>query len=222
MISNFQDRFNRNRSESTPYFSTLPDVSAQIGIPGTSTNPLNFGPPTLNFTNFGALSDAVASLTRNQSQGFTEGLNWIKGLHNFTIGGGYTHPDLSTKTDPNGRGTLNFTGVGTSALSSSGQVVAGTGFDLADFLLGLPQSSSIQYGEQTNYFLQNQFNGYAQDEWKVRSNVTLILGVRYEYFGPITEKYGRIANLAIGPDFTSATPVTPATPGEPGGLIHGD
>jgi hypothetical protein len=222
VISNLQIRFNRNRSESTPYFSTLPDVSAQLGIPGTSTNPLNFGPPTLNFTNFGALSDAVASLTRNQSQGFTEGLNWIKGLHNFTIGGGYTHPDLSTKTDPNGRGTLNFTGVATSELSSSGQVVAGSGLDLADFLLGLPQSSSIQYGEQTNYFRQNQVNGYAQDEWKVRSNVTLILGVRYEYFGPITEKYGRIANLAIGPDFTSATPVTPATPGEPGGLIHGD
>jgi hypothetical protein len=101
-------------------------------------------------------------------------------------------------------------------------VVTGTGLDLADFLLGLPQSSSIQYGEQTNYFLQNQVNGYAQDEWKARSNLTLTLGVRYEYFGPIEEKYGRIANLAIGPDYTSATVVTPATPGEPSGLIHGD
>ncbi len=222
LISNFQIRFNRNRSESTPYFSTLPDISAQIGIPGTSANPLNYGPPTLNFTNFGALSDAVASLTRNQSQGFTESINWIKGLHNFSIGGGYTHPDLSTKTDPNGRGTLNFTGIATSELNASGQVVTGTGFDFADFLLGQPQSSSIQYGEQTNYFLQNQWNAYGQDDCKVRSNLTLILGVRYEYFGPISEKYGRIANLAIGPDFTSATPVTPTTPGEPGGLIHGD
>ena len=222
LISNFQIRFNRNWSEATPYFSTLPDVAAQLGIPGTSTNPLNYGPPSLNFTNFGALSDGVATLTRNQSQGFTENVNWIKGEHNFTFGAGYTRADLSTKTDPNGRGTLNFTGEATSELNSNGQVVTGTGLDLADFLLGMPQSSSIQYSEQTNYFLQNQVNGYAQDEWKARSNLTFILGVRYEYFGPIQEKYGRIANLAIGPDFTSAMVVTPATPGEPSALIHGD
>ena len=121
----------------------------------------------------------MPNLTRNQSQGFTEGVNWVKGVHNITIGGGYTRADLSTKTDPNGRGTLNFTGQATSELNSSGQVVSGTGYDLADFLLGMPQSSSIQYGEQTNYFLQNQLNGYAQDEWKARSNLTLTLGLRY-------------------------------------------
>jgi hypothetical protein len=222
LISNFQVRFNRNYSQATPYFSTLPDVSAALGISGTSTNPLNYGPPTLNFTNFGALSDGVPNLTRNQSQGFTEGVNWVKGVHNITIGGGYTRADLSTKTDPNGRGTLNFTGEATSELNSSGQVVTGTGFDLADFLLGTPQSSSIQYGEQTNYFQQNQANAYAQDEWKARSNLTLILGLRYEYFGPIQEKYGRIANLSVAPGFTSATEVTPATQGQPAALIYGD
>ena len=63
---------------------------------------------------------------------------------------------------------------------------------------------------------------YAQDEWKARSNLTLTLGVRYEVFEPLTEKYGRIANLAIAPFFGAVTQVTPATPGEPGGLIHPD
>jgi hypothetical protein len=221
VISNFQIRFNRSYSEANPYFSSLPDISAELGIAGTSTNPLNGGPPTLNFTNFGALSDGVPTLTRNQAQGFTEGLNWIKGLHNLSIGGGYTRADLSTQTDPNGRGTLNFTGAATSEISN-GQVVAGTGYDLADFLLGMPQSSSIQYGQQTNYFLQDQWNLYAQDEWKVRSNLTLTLGLRYEYFAPLTEKYGRIADLLISPGFNSVTVVTPATPGEPGGLVHPD
>jgi len=221
VISNLQARFNRNRNQATPYFSSLPDISAELGIPGTSTNPLNYGPPTLNFTNFGALSDGVATLTRNQSQGFTEAVTWVKGLHNISLGGGYTRADLSTKTDPNGRGTLNFTGVATSQLNN-GQVVANTGYDLADFLLGMPQSSSIQYSEQTNYFQQNQWNSYAQDEWKVRSNLTVTLGVRYEYFAPLTEKYGRIANLSISPAYTSVTVVTPQSPGEPSGLIHGD
>ena len=218
MISNLQVRFSRNRAQATPYFSTLPDDT--LGLVPTS-NPLNYGPPTLNFTNFGALTDGVASLTRNQSQGLTEGLTWSKGVHNFSFGGGFTHPDLSTKTDPNGRGTLNFTGVATSNIVN-GQVTPNTGYDFADFLLGYPQSSSVQYSEQVNYFYQNQWNAYAQDEWKARSNLTLILGVRYEYAGPLNEKYGRIANLAITPDFSSAVAVTPQTSGEPGGLIHGD
>jgi hypothetical protein len=221
LISNLQIRFNRNRSEGTPYFSLLPDIAAQLGIQGTSSNPLNNGPPTLNFTNFASLSDGVATLTRNQSQGFTESLIWVKGAHSISSGGGYIRADLSTKTDPNGRGTLNFTGVATSAVSG-GQVVTGTGYDLADFLLGYPQSSSIQYSETTNYFRQNQWNLYGQDEWKVRSNLTLSLGVRYEYFAPLTEKYGRIANLAIAPGYSSVSVITPATPGAPAGLIYGD
>jgi hypothetical protein len=72
------------------------------------------------------------------------------------------------------------------------------------------------------YLRQNAWNGYAMDEWKVGPNLTLNLGVRYELFVPIEEKYGRLANLAIAPYFTSATVVTPASPGVPAGLINPD
>jgi hypothetical protein len=227
LLSNFQFKFSRNRTQLTPYFSTLPNVAAELGIPGTSSNPLNYGPPTLNFTNFGSLSDGVASLTRSQSQGFTDALTLLRGVHNISFGGGYTRPDRALLSDPNGRGTFNFTGEATSQLNSAGQAVPGTGYDLADFLLGLPQSSSIQYSNQNDYFLQNQFNLYAQDEWKVKSNFTAILGVRYEYFGPVYEKYGRLANLDIGPDFSSVSPVVANGTGLysgaiPSGLVKSD
>ncbi len=227
VISNAQVRFNRNRSETAPYFSLLPDVATQLGIAGTSANPVNFGPPTLNFTNFGSLSDSSYTLARNQSQGATESVVWTKGVHNFTFGGGYTRADLSALTDPNGRGTFNFTGEATSQLNGSGQVVTGTGYDLADFLLGRPQSISIQYGQQTNYFQQNQFNLYAQDEWKARSNLTFILGLRYEEYSPLSEKYGRMANLDIAPGYTAVAEVFPNTAGPysgfyPSSLINAD
>ena len=204
LLSNLQVRFSRNRNQTTPYFSTLPNIAAQLGIQGTSTNPLNYGPPTLNFTNFGALTDSNASLTRSQSQGFTEAISILRGVHTISVGGGYTRPDQAVLSAPNGRGAFNFTGVATSAVNASGQVVAGTGYDLADFLLDRPQSSSIQYSNQNDYYLQNQFNLYAQDEWKVRANFTAILGVRYEYFAPIHEKYGRLANLDIAPRVRSS------------------
>jgi hypothetical protein len=214
LINNAQVRFRRNYNRTTPYFSLLPDVATELGIAGTSSNPLDNGPPTLNFTNFASLSDAAPTLSRNQSQSVTDTVSLVKGVHSYSFGAGYTRADMSSRTDPNGRGTFNFTGVATSA-TDNGRVVSGTGYDLADFLLGLPQSSSIQYSQSNNYFLQNQWNLYAQDEWKVRSDLTLVLGVRYEYFSPITEKYGRLANLEIAPGYTSVSVIT-------GGVIYPD
>ena len=227
LLSNLQIRFSRNYSNTIPYFSTLPNISSELGIPGISSNPLNAGPPALNFTNFGSLTDSVPTLTRNQSQGATESITLLKGLHSMTFGGGYTRPDINSRTDPNGRGTFNFTGVATSALNANGQAQTGTGYDLADFLLGFPQSSSITYSQTDNYFRQNQWSLYAQDEWKVRSNLTLTAGVRYEYFSPYSEKYGHMANLDIAPDYSNVAVVTPNSVGPysglfPAGLINPD
>jgi hypothetical protein len=235
-ISTLRLQFNRNVTQVTPYFSTVPDVAEELGIPGVSTNPLDYGPPALSFTNFATLSDSTANLARNQSQGATETVSIMKGTHTLTAGGGLTRADLSTVTDPNGRGTFSFTGYATSALAgpncqiSTGfdcTTVPGTGYDLADFLLGLPQSSSIRYGATSNYFLQNQWTGFAQDEWKMRSDFTLTFGLRYELFTPWEEKYGRMANLDIAPDFANVAVVTPTTAGPysgafPGGLINPD
>ena len=74
----------------------------------------------------------------------------------------------------------------------------GTGYDFADFLLGLPQQTSVQFG-QNNHFRGNFWDLYAQDEWKMRGNLTLNLGVRYEYVSPLTELNNRIANLDLSP-----------------------
>ncbi|HXM46169.1 MAG TPA: carboxypeptidase-like regulatory domain-containing protein, partial [Bryobacteraceae bacterium] len=138
--------FNRNRNETTPFFANGTDVAAELGIAGTSTNPVDYGPPNLNFTNFGALSDGQPLLTRNQSQGGTESVILSRGKHTLTLGLQYSRNDTSTSTQQNGRGTFNFTGEATSELGADGVPVRGTGFDFADFLLGMPQSASVQYG----------------------------------------------------------------------------
>lgn len=226
-VSNSQVRFNRNVTQLVPHFAFGADVQAELGISGSSGNPMDYGPPTLNFTNFGSLSDGVATLTRNQSQTASESISLLKGSHTITLGIGYTRADRSTRTDPNGRGTLNFTGLATSAIGANRQPLSGTGYDLADFLLGYPQSSSIRYGDPSNYFFQNQWNGYVQDEWKLHPRFTLLAGIRYEYFSPFNEKYGQIANLDIAPNFTGVSVVTPNQPGLytgafPGGLINPD
>ena len=227
LINNAQVTFNRNVTQLTPFFANGADIAAELGIAGTSSNPLNFGPPNLNFTNFGALSDGNASLIRNQSQSGTESLIWTHGSHTFTGGLQFTRNDQNTQTDQNGRGTFNFTGLTTSAFDSRGLPIAGTGFDLADFMLGLPQSSSIQYSGTSLYFRQNIWSAYFVDDWKIRPSLTLNLGLRYEYFSPVSEKYGRLANLDIAPGFTAVSVATPGQTGLysgsfPAGLINPD
>ena len=226
-ILSSQLSFNRNRNETTPFFANGPDVAMNDDIAGTSSNPIDYGPPNLNFTNFGALSDANPILTRNQSQTLNESVILSRGKHTLTYGVLYGRNDTSTQTQQNGRGSFNFTGQATSELGTNGVAVAGTGFDFADFLLGLPQSASIQYTNNSMYFVQNTWTGYALDDYKVSANLTLNLGLRYEFFSPLVEKYGQMANLDIAPGFTIVSVVTPGIPGQysgpfPAGLINPD
>ncbi|HSR09321.1 MAG TPA: TonB-dependent receptor [Bryobacteraceae bacterium] len=227
VFENFTATFNRNSNLITPFFANGTDVAAALGIQGASSSPINFGPPTLTFTNFGSLTDGSPSQSAYYNLGFTESLAIHRGRNNWTFGGGYTRYFRNTITDANGRGTFNFTGLATSELNANGQPVANTGLDFADFLLGLPQSNSIRYGSSNTYFRTNSYYLFGQDDFRVRNNLTLNLGLRYEYFAPWSEKYGRIANLDIAPGFTAASVVTPSQPGVysgafPSGLINPD
>lgn len=227
VINTAQVTFNRNVNQTNPFFADGANVAAELGIAGASTNPLSYGPPNLNFTNFGALSDASPVLTRNQSQGFSNSLVWAHGAHTLTWGVQYNRNDLNSQTEQNGRGTFNFTGQATSELDARGLPVAGTGLDFADFLLGLPQSASIQYGNFSTYFRQTTVSPYFFDDWKIRPSLTLNLGLRYDFFTPLTEKYGHEANLDIGPYFSAVAPVVaggvgPYTGQFPAGLINPD
>jgi trimeric autotransporter adhesin len=221
-INNLRWSFNRNVSDTIPFFANGINVAAQLGIAGTSQNPINYGPPNLSFTNYGALTDASPVLIRNQSSAISDGITRTMGSHNLSAGFEFRRIQLNTRTDQNARGTFSFSGLSTSALDDRGSPQPQTGYDLADFLLGLPQSSSIRFGDTNTYFRGSVYSAYTQDDWRLLPNFSLMLGLRYEYFTPLTEKYGRIANLAIAPGFSGVSVVTPDTPGQPSALIKPD
>jgi len=209
--------FNRQTTIVTPYFETLgQDVAAQLGIAGTSQNPTNYGPPTLGFTNYSSLSDTVAKRQAVENFGIADILTWHKGKHNWSFGGGLTHYLNNLDTDANGRGAFTFSNLET-AQYVNGTAVANTGYDFADFLLGLPETNSIQTGNTSTYYRSNGMYGYAVDDWRVTAGLSLNLGLRYEYFQPWAEKFGHAANLDVAPGFSGVAQVTPGEMGPYGG-----
>lgn len=212
LINNVSFQFSRNVTNQYSAFSNGANIAANLGITGTTTNPLAFGPPTISFTNFGSLSDGLPSLNRSQTAGITEGLTFIHGKHNMTYGVNYQRRQNNVETNQGARGSFNFTGIATQQLGANGLPVTGTGYDLADLLLNRPYSTSInQYlaGNNSFYFRQTAANAYATDDWRLKTNLSITAGLRWEYFGAMTEKNDRLANLDVAPGYTAVAVVTP-------------
>jgi hypothetical protein len=211
--------FNRSRTRTRNLYAFADDITGALGITGVSQNPFDWGLSNLAFTDIASLQDTTPLLTRNQTYTFSDNVIWNRGKNTWRWGGDFRRVQVNTETDSNPRGSFVFTGLNTSQLDNTGSQVAGTGYDFADFLLGLPQQTSEQFG-QNDHFRGNFWDFYAQDEWKMRANLTLNLGVRYEYVSPLTEVNNRIANLDLSPGVLNpalgAAAVTPIEPGHAG------
>src|SRR5580698_8280686 len=215
--------FNRSRTRTQNLYAFNDDIAGALGITGVSQNPFDWGLPNLSFTDFANLQDTTPVLTRNQTYTFSDNVIWNHGKHTWRWGGDFRRVQVNTETDGNPRGSFVFTGLNTSEISG-GKQVPGTGYDFADFLLGLPQQTSVQFGDSNhgNHFRGNFWDLYVQDEWKMRGNLTLNLGVRYEYVSPLTEINNLIANLDLSPGVLNpvvplgVVPVIPIQPGQSG------
>src|SRR5579872_543526 len=209
--------YSRFANRATPFFDNRENVSAAAGISGNNQEPVNWGPPQLNFSSgISPLTDSEASFTRNQTAAISYAVLWNRGRHNFSFGGDYKRQQFNLLAQQDPRGTFTFTG-------------AATGSDLAGFLLGVPDTSSIAFGNADKYFRASASDAYANDDWRINPGFTLNAGLRWEYGSPITELYGRLVNLDVLPGFTAVAPVVANDPrgsltGQtyPDSLVHPD
>lgn len=205
--------FNRSRSQTLSDHAFGSDIAAQLGITGLSTSPMDYGVPQLAFTNFTEVNDPVPSLVRNQTWRFDDRLTWTRQRHTLQAGVELRRMDWNRLGDPIPRGQFTFTGLMTSQLDANGRPIPGTGFDFADFLLGLPQSTTVRFGSSASYFRSWGFAAYAQEDWRLRPRFTLDAGVRYDLATPPIELYNAIANLDLSPGITAVAVVTPGEAG---------
>jgi hypothetical protein len=222
-INTLTANFNRQRSSTLNAFAYKQDIAGDLGIQGISTSPIDWGLPIIQFTNFTGLNDLIPSLTRNQTFRVVDIFLRNVGKHNIRMGGEVRRVQQNLMTDPNARGTFSFSGYTTSNFTANGLPIANTGFDFADFLLGLPQTTSVRFGDTSNYFRSWVYSGFLQDDWRATPHLTILYGLRYEHFLPFMEKYGHLADLTFSPGFSSAAVVTGQNPGNlPPSLLRGD
>ena len=116
------------------------------------------------------------------------GLTWIRGNHNIKAGAQFIYVN---RYQNNLSQAYGFSDSQTSNLGA-----AKTGNSLGSALLGFPATytgSLPQYASV--YFRFNVWAGYIQDEWKVKPNLTVNLGLRYDYLTQITPLNGRLSNV---------------------------
>jgi hypothetical protein len=86
-----------------------------------------------------------------------------------------------------------------------------TGSAFADFLIGVPSNFTQSSGQP--FYLRNRYAGlFVQDSWRVRDDLTLNAGVRWDYIMPFWEKYNQVQTVVLGRQ-------SPLYPGAPGGLL---
>ncbi|HTV82130.1 MAG TPA: carboxypeptidase-like regulatory domain-containing protein [Acidobacteriaceae bacterium] len=208
--------FSRQRTRLTPFFENRIDVSGNAGISGNNQEPTNWGPPTLAFSSgVVGLTDAQSLFDRNETNAWSASILWARGRHNVTFGGDFRRQEFNDLSQEDPRGTFTFTGAATQGTVNG---TAAGGSDLADFLLGIPDTSSIAFGNADKYFRQSVYDAYNSDDWRARPGLTVNAGIRWEYGAPITELFGRLVNLDITRGFRAAAPVVA---GDPVGSLTG-
>jgi trimeric autotransporter adhesin len=197
-------QFTRLTNEATPYFANRVNVSGDAGIAGNNQDPMNWGAPRLQFASgIAALGGIQAASNSNVTHAAGAEILSARGRHSITIGGDVRRQRWSILSQQDARGTFSFSG-------------NATGSDLADFLVGRPHSSTIAFGNADKDFRAPAFDAYITDDWRVSPVVTVDAGMRWEYEAPIDERFGRLSNLEVAPDFASIRPIVGNDP------IHGD
>jgi hypothetical protein len=173
------------------------NVAAKYGLGGIPFGPGLGGFPTLYFngggSNFGiGIPSYEPSDEKQNVIEFIDNVSKVWGKHTLTTGVNIQHTRFYGLQSPDSTGYQGFSGTYTSDPGDVSGAITGAG--LADFALN--QENYAQLNSTTPVTDLRWYNAaYFQDDWKIRSNLTINLGIRWEYTQPFVELHDYQANF---------------------------
>jgi outer membrane receptor protein involved in Fe transport len=171
------------------------NTAQRLGLQGANTGENAGSMASLSISGYqGYSSSNLPEIIPQNTWQISDTLSYTRGAHAFRFGVSVVHNGFGFFQLAAPSGSLSFTGVYTNnpALSSGGN-----GF--ADFLLGLPASSSKSFAPfGVPYESYTEYGGFVQDTWRATNRLTVNLGLRYDLFTPLKERYNRQSDFLLG------------------------
>ena len=165
-------RFGYNRVGSSVLHENIGrSVNQQVGLPDFASRPRDLGLTFINVTGFSSLGDEFNNPQESvvNSYQILDTVSYTRGDHLLQFGFEQRWIHQDAFRDVQSRGLINFTNF------------AYTQNALADLLLGLPTFSGGAVSDNPQALRTSSTNLFAHDSWRVRQDLTISLGVRYEY-----------------------------------------
>ncbi len=167
-------------------------------------SPKTEGVENVVFNNFSIGTNTNELKQVNNTVQVRDGFSKVLGTHTVKVGAEFHYDQVNTNPIAQLNGSFSFFG-------------SETGVDFADYLLGI--SSQYNQSQLQPFYGRNRYVGlYAQDQWRLRRNLTLNYGLRWDRIEPWYEKYNQLATFIPG-EQSVVFPTAPAGivfPGDPG------
>lgn len=177
------------------------DVAQKLGLQGANTGADSGAMASLSVSGYAGYSASnLPEIIPQNTWQANDTVTYIRGPHSLRFGFDVIHNGFGFFQLGAPSGSLSFSGVYTNNPATSS---GGNGF--ADFLLGLPVSSSksaAPYG--VPYESYTEYGAFVQDQWRVNSRLTVNLGLRYDLFTPVAERHDRQSDFFLGAGSTLA------------------
>jgi hypothetical protein len=160
--------------------------ATRVGLLGVTADPRDSGFPQISTGGlYSTMGDPTSFTTRdNQHFELYNNVTIDRGAHRWKFGAFYYHLQLRPEQPDNARGAFTYTG-------------QFTGNAFADFLLGYPTSAASGIGRGDEDGRTNWLHLYVQDDWQPRNNLTLNLGLRYEFNQHMYDVNNRLSSIDL-------------------------
>jgi outer membrane receptor protein involved in Fe transport len=170
------------------------DISGEVGFPGVPFTPTdnNGGLPQLTFNDSSTLGSPtyLPAIELQNTYTLSDTFTLITGNRTWKFGG-EIRPEENTIYEPaNPRGAIAFN---TQFTDNAGDPGSG-GSGLATLLTGQPANGNINNLNNIDYF-RHTYSLFAQNDWRITPKLNLNLGLRYEYFSPVYERFNAQASF---------------------------